>query len=707
MLGQTVATGAGAPPATPKKPVAQEYHEVSVSDDYQWLENWDDPEVRGWNQAQNQSSRTYLDRVAFRTALKQRLSDYYGKLSPSYYGLKARNGRLFAIKFQPPKEQPMLVVLSSPDETGSEKVLIDPNAAGKVLSIDWYVPSWDGRLIATAMSEKGSEDATLHIYDVETGKPLSDRVPRVNYPTGGGSAAWDADNSGLFYTRYPQNDERPAEDRNFYQQVWYHKLGTPASQDRYVIGKDFPRIAEIDLDGGHDGRYIVASVANGDGGEYAHYLRGGDGRWIQLTRFEDKAVSASLGRDGAVYLVSHQGAPKGRVLRLSPSAPELSKAETVVPEAEHSIERGFYTHPVVATRDRLYVLRLAGGPSQVDVYDLKGRRLGELPLPAVSSVQDLEEWGEGILVSLQSYIEPPAWHRFGEDGRLTRTALFTQAPIDFEDAEVSREMATSKDGTKVPVNIIRRKGAKLDGSNPVLLTAYGGYGISLKPRFLGIRGRLWLDQGGVYAVANIRGGGEFGEAWHKAGNLTRKQNVFDDFASCARHLIDRKYTSPDKLVIEGGSNGGLLMGAQVTQNPSLYRAVVSHVGIYDMLRVELDPNGAFNVTEFGTVKDSAQFKALYDYSPYHRVIDGTAYPAVLFLHGEHDGRVNPAQSRKMAARLQAASGSGRPVLLRTSASSGHGMGTALSDRIEEEADVWVFVLDQLGLKFDAGPDARL
>src|SRR5207249_3050892 len=261
---------------------------------------------------------------------------------------------------------------------------------------------------------------------------------------------------------------------------------------------------------------------------------------------------------------------------------------------------------------------------------------------------------------------------------------------------------TSKDGTKVPLNILRRKGTKLNGQNPTLLYGYGGYGVSLSPNFSVAR-RIWLDQGGVYVVANLRGGGEFGEEWHKAGNLTKKQNVFDDFAACAQYLIRAGYTQPRKLAVEGASNGGLLMGAFLTQHPELARAVVSHVGIYDSLRTELEPNGEFNITEFGTVKDREQFEALYAYSPYHHVVYGSRYPAVLMLTGDHDGRVNPFHSRKMAARLQAANKSKYPILLRTTAAAGHGMGTALDERIAEGADVFAFLFDQLGMKYKTPP----
>jgi len=301
---------------------------------------------------------------------------------------------------------------------------------------------------------------------------------------------------------------------------------------------------------------------------------------------------------------------------------------------------------------------------------------------------------------VSSYLEPPAWERFDRaQKKVVQTAMVVTSASKFDDAEVVRVFASSKDGTRVPVNIVRRKGTKLDGTNPTLLYAYGGYGISEKPSFLGSFARVWLDQGGVYALANIRGGAEYGEEWHKAGNLTKKQNVFDDFLACAQYLIDQKYTTPQHLAILGGSNGGLLMGAVLTQKPELFRAVVSYVGIYDMLRAELDPNGAFNVTEFGTVKDPEQFKALYAYSPYHHVKDGTAYPAILFLTGENDHRVNPMESRKMTARLQGASSSGHPILLRTSSKAGHGFGTALDERIEANADVFSFLFDQMAVRY--------
>jgi prolyl oligopeptidase len=455
-----------------------------------------------------------------------------------------------------------------------------------------------------------------------------------------------------------------------------------------------------------DGRWLVAAVANGDGGQFAHYLMDAAGHWTQVTSFEDAIVSAKVGPDGYLYLLSRKAAPRGQILRVPLAHPELAQAKVFVPQSSGSggdeSERASIEN-FMPTPGHLYVTDIIGGPSRVRVFDDQGRASAGPELPPISAVDQIESVGGGaVLLYTATYLEPPAWYRFDPvSGKSTRTALYETSPIKFDDAEVVREFAVSKDGTRVPVDIIRRKDTKLDGTNPTLLYGYGGYGVNEKPRFVGANTRIWLDQGGVYVSAILRGGGEYGEEWHKAGNLTHKQNVFDDFIGCAQHLIERKYTGAAHLAIMGGSNGGLLMGATLTQRPDLFRAVVSYVGIYDMLRVELDPNGGFNIPEFGTVKNPAQFKALYAYSPYHHVKDGTAYPAVLFLTGENDHRVNPMQSRKMTARLQAANHSPYPILLRTTSNAGHGFGTSLDERIEQGADVYSFLFDQLGIEYAA------
>jgi prolyl oligopeptidase len=697
------------PPDTPKHPVTDEYQGAKIVDDYRWLENWDDATVKQWSAAENARTREYLDHLPARPAIRARVAQLIAASSASYYDLQFRAGMLFAIKDQPPQQQPMLVVMRSADDPASARVIFDPNAASAKgsLAMDFYVPSFGGKYVAAALSENGSEDASAHVFEVATGKELSDVVPRVNFATAGGSIAWKADTSGFYYTRYPQGNERPPGDANFYQQVYFHKLGTDPKQDSYVIGKDFPRIAEIQLHTSDDGRWLLAAVGNGDGGQFAHYLMDSDGKWTQITHFDDAVVSVKFGTDQALYVLSRKDAPRGQILRLPLAQLDLAQAKVVVPQSsgsgpDESVRASIENF--VPTWGPLYVVDIMGGPSRVRVFDNQGKALPAPPLPPVSAVYGGVSVGGGdVLVYTSTYLDPPAWYRIeATTGQAARTALFETSPIKFGDAEVVRDFATSKDGTRVPINIIRLKGTKLDGTHPALLTGYGGYGISTKPFFEGLFARLWLDQGGVLVETNLRGGAEYGEEWHTAGNLTHKQNVFDDFLGCAQYLIDQKYTLPAHLAIIGGSNGGLLMGAAFTQRPDLFRAVVSFVGIYDMLRVELDPNGAFNVTEFGTVKDPGQFKALYDYSPYHHVKDGTAYPAILMPTGENDHRVNPMQSRKMIARLQAADSSGHPILLRTSSSAGHGIGTALDERIDEDADLFSFLFDQLGIQYTTG-----
>ncbi len=691
-------------PAATKRAVTDTYTgtagERKVNEDFRWLETLSDPAVKDWVVQENAATRHYVDALPSRTAIRDELKQLIGNAPITRYDFAYAGGKLFALKRQPPKNQPMLVMLDGPEAIASERVLLDPNQRNRkgTTAIDWFVPSRDSRKVAVSLSDNGSEKGTLHIFDTATGKELRDAIPRVQNPTGGGSVAWNADSTGLWYTRYPAPTQRPKEDAGFYQQVYFHKLGTQVSADRYAFGRELPRIAEIHLEASEDGKYVMADVRNGDGGEHGFWLHGASDQWNQLADFTDGYREASFGRDGKLYALALKGSPRGRVVAIGLDASVLTfaSATTVVPEADAVIEA------IVPTATRLYLEVLVGGPSEMRVYTLDGKPLAAPASEPVSSASvGARLAGDTILYGVQSFVTPFAWYSLDpmrDGGQPVKTMLSPpQDNLAMDNVTVTRLMAKSKDGTDVPVNIVAPKNIKLDGSNPALLTSYGGYGISMRPRF-SRRNVFWLRRGGVYALANIRGGGEFGEDWHLAGNLTKKQNVFDDFAAAAKLLIDRGYTSPKKLGIEGGSNGGLLMGAELVQHPELYGAVVSHVGIYDMLRVELTPNGAFNVTEFGTVKDPAQFDALYAYSPLHHVEDGKAYPPVLFATGINDGRVDAWQSMKMTARLQAANPKGQPVLLRVAGDAGHGQGMSLSSQIELDADVFAFLFDRLGVK---------
>ena len=682
-------------PASPKRPVHDRYFDQTVTDDYRWLENWDDPAVRRWSAAENAVTRGYLDRLPDHGAILKRLDTLTRDIAPAYSDLQFRSGIYFALKDEPPKQQPMIVRLPSIDRVTGEKVIVDPNTIDPSggTSIDFFVPSRDGSKVAVSLSRGGSESGTVYVYDTRTGTRLSDFVPRVNGGTAGGSVAWDEDGSGFYHTRYPTPGERPREDLPFWQQLYFHRLGTPASADRYVLGKELPKIAEIVVTASEDGKRVLADVRNGDGGEHAFYVKHPGQEFQQISRFGDRVVAAAFG-PRALYLLSRQRAPNGQILQLEFGRARLAEARVVVPASVTPIQG------IVPAKSRLYALDILGGPAQVRVFDLAGSRSGAVPLPSLSSVSNLVHLdGDRVGLEIESYTRPPYWARFDAGtGRLVPTALAMRSPADFSDVQVLRELAVSKDGTRVPINVLMKRGTKRDGKAPLLLTGYGGYGISMSPSFSPTR-RLWLDQGGIVAIANLRGGGEFGDAWHLAGNLTHKQNVFDDFAAAAQHLIDHRYTSSAHLAMQGGSNGGLLMGAMITQHPDLARVVISNVGIYDMLRVELTPNGLFNTTEFGSVKNPEQFRALYAYSPYHHVVNGTKYPAILFTTGANDPRVDPMHSRKMTARLQAANASGLPILLRTSGKVGHGVGSPRSERNAQSADVYSFMLKQLGMKF--------
>jgi prolyl oligopeptidase len=690
------------PPKTPAGTDTNTYFGVTVKDPYRWLENSADPNVHAWSVAQDTRTRGYLDALPVRATIHERLMGLLSKTSPSFHGLYPAGGMIFATYTQPPKQQPMIAVLGPDADPATARVVVDPNALNRsgTTAIDWWVPSPDGTKIAVSLSDNGSEDGTLRVFDVATGTDSGLRIARVQFPTGGGSLAWRHDGTGFWYTRYP-GANAPADRQHFYQQVFYHRLGADPATDAYVIGKDFPKVAEIAMDARQSPGPLLVSVANGDGGQFAHYVIGDDGKATQVTRFEDRVVAGAIGPDGTLYLISRKDAPRGKLLALKPGDYALADAGTLVPQSDGVIEGGgeFGGPPVAVTAKAIYLRELVGGPSRVNAFARDGKPEGELPLPGLAAVDEVVPVAGGqVLYSVATYTRPPYFERFAEvSGKASETKLAESAPEKFDDTQVQREFAASKDGTKIPLVIVSLKGTRLNGNNPTLLYGYGGYNISEVPAFLGARGRVWLDGRGVWAAANLRGGGEYGEDWHAQGALTHKQNVFDDFYACAQYLVAQHWTTPARLAAIGGSNGGLLMGAQITQHPAEYRAVVSLVGIYDMLRVELDPNGAFNTTEFGSVQDAAQFQALYAYSPYHHVVPGTRYPAVFMATGENDGRVNPMHSRKMIAALQADDASGLPVLLSINSHAGHGIGSSLSIRVDQMSDYTAFLFDQLGM----------
>ncbi len=690
-------------PKTAIKPIVNTYHNTRVVDDYQWLEDWQDPKVKTWTEAENRYARKVLDNLPSVNHIRTRVKALIDLMPVTYRSLQYKGGRLFAIKVEPPFNQPFLVVVRSPGNPQKDHVVLDPNKVDQSgsVSIDWYRPSHDGKRVAVSLSTGGFESGDLHIYDTDTGGGVGEVVPRVNSGTAGGDVGWTPDGEGFYYTRNPRQGERPSSQLNFDQQVWFHQLGTSIEEDRYELGRGFPRIAEIEIDVQPSTGLVLATVQMGDGGGFAHHIRWANGEWKQITEFGDGMVQGVFGPMGSLFFITRLNAPNGKVLYLPSTDMPIGQARRIVVEGKDALVSDFYrATTMVATKTRLYAIYQLGGPSEIRVFDHTGRRLKGPDIPALSSVGQhlIPTKEDDILFSLESYVDSPKWYRFSAKDETTKlVAMNAGYPLNFSDVEVIRERVVSSDGTKVPINIIRKKGIKLDRSHPVLLTGYGGFGVSKTPKFDPMM-RIWLDHGGVWAVANIRGGGEFGDMWHKNGMGTSKQNVFDDFYACMKYLVDVGYTTEERLAIQGGSNGGLLMGAMITQHPESVRAVISRVGIYDMLRYELEANGQFNVPEYGTVKDPDGFRALLGYSPYHRVKDRVEYPAVLFMTGANDPRVNPMHSRKMTARLQKANLSDLPILLRTSSNTGHGHATPLSGQIEKWVDMLSFLFYQLKIE---------
>jgi len=680
------------PDKAAKKPVTDTYHGVRVTDDYQWLEDAKDPAVQKWVKAQNSYTRAVIDKLPSRKQISKRLMQLLDKLSPQYEHVTRGRKLLFAQK------DDNLVFFESPDKADAAKVIVDPDKAlpDKDAIIDMFEPSPDDKLVAVSLSMQGNEEGTVLVFETATGKKRADAVPRV-VTSSGGSVAWKGDGSGFYYTRHCRGVECANEGDKCRQPVYFHKLGTPTQEDVYIFGKDLPRLAGISLDASEDGKYLFAGVLHGTNDEIEiHVLRsprlGPSGKWARLSTAADQITAAKYGPGETLFLLTRRDAPRGKIIRLPLAKPDLAKAETIVPQGKGVI-RDF-----AVTNSRLCFVEMLEGAAKLRLFDFKGNETEAPALKPMSSVGEmLKLTGDDVLIENESYLTPPVWVRLNAaTGKGKRTGMTAKPEVDFSDCEVVREFAVSKDKTKVPLTIIRRKGLQLDGRNPTLLMGYGGYGENELPKYQVSR-RLWLEQGGVYAIAHPRGDGEYGEDWHRAGRLTNKQNAFDDFTACARHLIERKYTCPEKLAIEGGSNGGLLVAAALTQHPKLFRAAIAHVGVYDMLRAERHPNGMYSVTEFGSVKDPEQFKALYAYSPYHRVKDGTEYPAIFLLTGQNDNRVPPHESWKMAARLQAAAAPGRPILLWTAPKSGHD--TATPEALTQIVDVFAFLFHELGVKY--------
>ncbi len=680
-------------PATPRHDVVDEYGAERVVDPYRWLEDSADPAVRAWEESQSAFTKSLLGRFPEREQIRQELERYWSSHvaeSPRVHG-----DRHFYRRRDGIKDQPLLYVRIG-DMTAEERVVLDPNLLKEdgSAALDWFHASQDGRLLAYGVSEAGDEISTLYLLDVDSGELLADRIR-----TGRAAAvAWDPDGRGFLYTRYPEPGTVPKGDENYFRRVYHHRLGADPKSDPLVAGEGRPREEWAAVSLSQDGDFVFLSRSLDWAKQDLFVRAAGETAWRPAADGLDGQTSGDV-HDTTLVLRTNVGAPRYRIVRAPVAAPGPERWTEVVPEGDGVIR------DMVLAGDRIVLHRMVDAHSRVEAYDLSGRRVAEAPLPALGTVRDLERGRDGreVFFRFESFVFPEIVARWDFGDRLE---TIEQAHVDFDFAsfETKQLWVRSKDGTRVPLFVVHRKGLALDGSHATLLHGYGGFDIAETPQFQ--RNRLvWLSRGGVYAHACLRGGGEFGRAWHEAGRLERKQNVFDDFIACAEELVRLGYTRPERLAIDGRSNGGLLTGACLTQRPDLYQAAIVGVPLLDMLRYHRYSIARLWIPEYGSAENASQFAFLRAYSPYHNVRPGTDYPAVLLHTGEADSRVDPLHARKMTALLQSTTTGDRPILFRIDRRAGHGQGKPLTQSIEENADIYAFLLWQTGLLVEPGTGA--
>lgn len=662
-------------------------HGERIPDPYRWLEDGDSPETQAWTSAQNAATRAYLEAAPSRDAIRRRLEQLLtiGAISaPS-----PAKGRYFYQRRDGTQNQPVLYVRAGVE--GEDRVLLDPNAldAAGTTALDWFFPSDDGALLAFGVSQNGSEESVLRILKVDSGVELTDQIP----DTRACDVAWLPDNSGFYYTRYPQAGEVPEEELQYHRAVYFHRLGDDPGKDPVIL-KPAQKEHWPGVTVSPDGRWLLITVARTfDQTDLYLQDRVAGGPLSPVVKDLPHQFEGQLGYD-ALYIRSNiEGSNYGLYLA-NPSNPAREEWRTIIPPRQDAVLDG-----VMLTRRTLGLSYLERASSRLLVADLDGGNRREIPLPTIGSLFGWggEPDGEELFYAFSSYTVPPSVYRVELTGGSSSLWRRVEADLDPERFESRQVSYPSRDGTPVTMFVVNRKGLQLNGKNPTYLTGYGGFNISMSPGFSRSL-LLWMEQGGIVAVPNLRGGGEYGEAWHQGGMLGNKQNTFDDFIAAAEYLIKEKYTAPEHLAVAGGSNGGLLMGAVLTQRPDLFRAVVVQVPLLDMLRYHLFRIARLWIPEYGSADDADQFRWLRAYSPLQQVKDGVSYPAVLLATAESDTRVDPLHARKMAARLQAASSSQHPVLLRLESRAGHGAGKPVSKVLEELVDTWSFVFTELGLR---------
>lgn len=674
-------------PPTKQDNVTETLHGVQVADPYRWLENAEEATVQTWTQAQNAFTRKALDAFPdVRQALTARLEQLHAANIGSTPAIAGE--RYFFTKREGLENQPKVFVREGgPD--AKPRLVLDPNtfSADGTVALDWWFPSPDGSLIAFGRSAGGSEKSTLYLRDVKTASDVALEIPH----TRAGAVAWDADGQGFLYTRYATPGEVAKGDENYFRHVYYHKFGTEWKSDPKLYGDGRPKQEWPNVNNSSDDQYqfLYASL---DWSKNDLYLRKqGEKDFRLIVKDADGRTSGDTFKD-KLFLLTSVGAPRYRICVTSTAQPGQEHWKELIPQQAAVIQS-------MAIIDGKLVLHLLDNAySRVVIYDSDGKQLDELKLPTLGSVGGLSGHHErpDLFYSFQSFAYPPTVFRYNLQTKETTVYDKMELPVDLSQFETKQVMVKSKDGTSVPMFVTHRKGLTLDGNNPTMLYGYGGFNISMTPSFA--KNTLpFLERGGVYAVGCIRGGGEFGKEWHTAARLEQKQNCFDDFIACAERLVSDKYTTPARLAARGGSNGGLLMGAMMTQRPDLFRAIECAVPLLDMVRYTRFSIAQLWMPEYGNPEKSSDFAWIYAYSPYHRVKAGTKYPAIFFTTADSDSRVDPMHARKMAALMQSATASDHPILLWVEGKAGHGAGKPLRKTIDQAVDSLTFFMWQLGM----------
>ncbi|MEO6392199.1 MAG: prolyl oligopeptidase family serine peptidase [Pyrinomonadaceae bacterium] len=677
---------------TPRKgDQVDDYFGTKVADPYRWLEDPDSAETRAWVEAENQVTFSYLDQIPERATIKERLTKLwnYERYSVPF----KEGGRYFYYKNDGLQNQSVLYTTDT--LAGTPRVLLDPNtlSADGTIALAGSALSWDGKMMAYGLSASGSDWEEWKVRDVTTGKDTTDHLKWVKFS----GASWSHDNKGFYYSRYDEPNEKTAlEDANYNQKLFYHVLGTPQSEDKLIYQrpdhKDWGFGGEVT----EDGHFLVISVWQGTENNnrlYYQDLQTPNAPVVELLNDFD-AQYTFLDNDGPIlWLQTTLDAPRGRVIAIDTRKPERANWKEVIPQAPESLQG------VATVGGHFLTTYLKDAYSQVKVFTFEGKLVREVQLPGIGDVGGFggKRNDNETFYSFTSFTAPNTIYRY--DVATGKSEIFRQPKVDFNPSgyEVKQVKYKSKDGTMVPMFIVHKKGLKLDGTNPTILYGYGGFSISLTP-FFSVGNLVWMEMGGVYAMPNLRGGGEYGEEWHLAGTKAKKQNVFDDLIGAAEWLIANKYTSTPKLAISGGSNGGLLIGACLNQRPDLFGAGLPAVGVMDMLRFHKFTIGWGWVSDYGSAAVAEEFPALFAYSPLHNIKPGTKYPATMVTTADHDDRVVPAHSFKYTATLQAAQGGTAPILIRIETKAGHGGGKPTTKIIEEKADEFGFLVRELKMK---------